>query len=322
MDKAAVEATANWLVTVAQLPTEDPASRMRVLRTLESLGAAVVREGVYLLPDTPANRQSLEALSQYIFKSAGSAHVLQVAAASPAQQQAFQRMFDRTGRYTELIKNVEALRIGFGHSDPSAIASVLHKQRREFETIVALDFFPSEVRSRAEKTIADTDAAVRKLMFPGQTQTGINPNERLTQRTWATRKPLWADKLACAWLIRRFVDPENKVMWLDKSQAVPERAISYAFDGAHFANSESRVTYEEMLAQLGLAKNPALMRIGSIVHFLEAGGTPVPEAAGVQTLLQGAVRRSQNEDQLLGEAEKTFDLLYEAYFEAPRTRGQ
>jgi hypothetical protein len=321
MDKPAVEAAANWLVTVAQLPTEDPASRMRVLRTLESLGAAVVREGVYLLPDTPANRSSLDTLGQYIHRTAGVAHVLQVSAASPAQQQAFQRMFDRTARYEDLIKNVESLRVGFGHSDPSAIASVLHKQRREFETIVALDFFPNQVRSRAEKALADTDAAVNKLMFPG-TQTGVRPNERLTQRTWATRKPPWADRLACAWLIRRFVDPEGKVVWLDKSQAVPEQAISYAFDGAHFANSESRVTYEEMLAQLGLAKNPALVRIGSIVHFLEAGGTAVPEAAGVQTLLQGAVRRSQNEDQLLGEAEKTFDLLYEAYFEAPRARGQ
>jgi hypothetical protein len=321
MDKPAAEAAAaNWLVTVALLPTEDPASRMRVLRTLESLGSAVVREGVYLLPDTAANRQSLEALAQYIFKTAGVAHVLQVSAASGAQQQAFQRMFDRTARYEELIKNIEWLRVGFGHSDPSAIASVLHKQRREFETIVALDFFPNEVRSRAEKTLASTDAAVKKLMFPG-TQTGIRPNERLSQRTWATRKPLWADRLACAWLIRRFVDPEGSVVWLDKSQAVPEQAIGYGFDGAHFGNSESRVTYEEMLAQLGLAKNAALTRIGSIVHFLEAGGTAVPEAAGVQTLLQGAVRRSQNEDQLLGEAEKTFDLLYEAYFEAPKARG-
>jgi hypothetical protein len=322
MDKAGAEAPANWLVTVAQLPTEDPASRMRVLRTLESLGAAVVREGVYLLPDTAANRQSLDTLGQYIFKSAGSAHVLQVTAASAEQQQAFQRMFDRTARYIDLIKNIQALRVGFGHSDPSAIASVLHKQRRELETIMALDFFPNETRSRAERTLAEGEAAVRKLMFPGQTQTGIGPGEKLNGRIWATRKPLWADKLACAWLIRRFVDPEGTVTWLDKAQPVPARAIGYGFEGAHFANSESRITYEEMLAQLGLAKNPALTRIGSIVHFLEAGGTPVPEAAGVQTLLQGAVRRSQNEDQLLGEAEKTFDLLYEAYFEAPRARGQ
>jgi hypothetical protein len=321
MDKPGSEAAANWLVTVTLLPTEDPASRMRVLRTLESLGAAVIREGVYLLPDTRANRTSLDALGQYIFKSAGVAHVLQVSAGSAAQQQSFQRMFDRTRRYEELIKNVESLRVGFGHSDPSAIASVLHKQRREFETIVALDFFPNETRSRAEKTLADTDAAVRKLMFPRQTQTGVGPGERITRRIWATRKPPWADRLACAWLIRRFVDPEGTVTWLDKSQPPPASAIGFGFEGANFANSESRVTYEEMLVQLGLTKNPALTRIGSIVHFLEAGGTPVPEAAGVQTLLQGAVRRSQNEDQLLGEAEKTFDLLYEAYFEAPKARG-
>jgi hypothetical protein len=321
MDKTVPSASANWLVTVALLPTEDPASRMRVLRTLESLGTAVMREGVYLLPDTAVNRAALEALVQYIGKIAGVAYVLQVGAASIAQQQAFQRMFDRTGRYEELIKNVQSLSAGYGHSDPSAIASVLHKQRREFETIVALDFFPNEVRSRAEKVIAETDAAVRKLMFPGQTQTGVGPGERLTKRVWATRKPLWADRLACAWLIRRFIDPEGTVTWLDKTAPVPARAISYGFEGANFANSETRVTYEELLAQLGL-KNVALGRIGAIVHFLEAGGTPVPEAAGVQTLLQGALRRSQNEDQLLVEAEKTFDLLYEAYFEAPKARGQ
>ena len=67
----------------------------------------------------------------------------------------------------------------------------------------------------------------------------------------------------------------------------------------------------------GLATNAALVKIGAIVHYLEAHDTPVPEAAGVQTLLQGAARRSTSDDELLGEAEKTFDLLYEAYFEAP-----
>ena len=67
-----------------------------------------------------------------------------------------------------------------------------------------------------------------------------------------------------------------------------------------------------------LATNPALARIGGIVHFLEMGGNAVPEAAGVQTLLQGAVRRSPTVEELVGEAEKTFDLLYEAYYEPAR----
>jgi hypothetical protein len=93
--------------------------------------------------------------------------------------------------------------------------------------------------------------------------------------------------------------------------------VGFAFGGARFSNSETKVTFEVMLQHFGLATNAALVRIGAIVHYLEAHDTPVAEAAGVQTLLQGAARRSTSDDELLAEAEKTFDLLYEAYFEAP-----
>lgn len=315
MPNVAPEPAPNWLVTVAQLPVEDPASRMRVLRTLESLGAAVMREGAYLLPDSPDNRRALEALADYAAKNGGIIHVLQVTAASPAQSEAFRCLFDRSARYEDLIKTVESLRVGFGQTDPSAISRVLHKQRRELESIAALDFFPTDARTRAQHALAECEAEVKKLLFPAHAKAALGPGETLQRRTWATRKPLWADRLACAWLIRRFVDPEATMKWLDKTEAAPADAVGFAFDGAHFTNSEARVTYEEMLARLDLAKNPALAKIGSIVHFLEVRGTPVPEAAGVQTLLQGALRRSPQEGELLAEAEKTFDLLYDAYFE-------
>ena len=308
---------AAWLVTIAQLPSEEPAARMRVLRTLESLGAAVMREGAYLLPDSIGNQQALDALADYIAKSAGVAHVLQVAAASPAQQKRFERLFDRSSRYQELVKTVESLRVGFGHSDPSAISRVLHKQRRELEAISALDFFPTEAKARAERALADVEAAVKQLLFASQSQ-AIAEGEKLLERAWVTRKPLWADRLACAWLIRRFVDPEATLAWLEKGEALPAGALGFAFDGAHFAASANRVAYEELLARTNLGANAALARIGSIVHFLEMGGTAVPEAAGVQMLLQGAVRRSPALQDLVAEAEKTFDLLYEAYYEPAR----
>lgn len=305
-----------WLVTIAQLPTEDPAMRMHVLRTLESLGAAVLREGAYLLPDTQANRNSLEALADYM-EGAATAHVLRVTPDSTEQDEAFKRLFDRSARYEDLVKTVEALRLGFGHSDPGAIARVLLKQRREFESISALDFFPTPAKARAEKSIALADQAIKKLFFSdGNTGT----DQSLHQRTWATRKPLTADRLASAWLIRRFVDPEGKLAWLENTEATPEGAIDFGFEGAHFASSETRITYEEMLARLKLGGNTALARIGGIVHYLEVRGTPVPEAAGVQTLLQGAMRRARSDDELLTEAEKTFDLLYEAYFEPAKRR--
>jgi hypothetical protein len=304
----------SWLATVTQLSTEDPAARMRVLRTLESLGAAVVREGVYLLPDTPANRQSLEALTDYVGRGAGIAQVLQVKPTSAAQDEAFKRLFDRSARYEDLIKTVESLSIGYGHADPSAISRVLHKQRRDLNAIAALDFFPTPARTRAQQAIATAEAEVKKLLY-ARSQADIAPSETLQGRTWATRKPLWADRLAAAWLLRRFVDPDARIVWLEKSDPPPSGAIGFGFDGARFAASEARVGFEEILAQLGLADNAALVKIGTIVHFLEVGGTPVPEAAGVQTLLLGAARRARGEDALLDEAEKTFDLLYEAYCE-------
>jgi hypothetical protein len=276
-----------------------------------------MREGAYLLPDSIGNRQALDALADYIAKSAGVAHVLQVAAATPAQQQGFERLFDRSSRYQELIKTVESLRIGFGHSDPSAISRVLHKQRRELEAISALDFFPAEAKRRAERALADVEAAVKQLLFASQSQ-AVAAGEKLLGRAWVTRKPLWADRLACAWLIRRFVDPEATLVWLEKGEEVPAGALGFAFDGAHFAASASRVAYEELVARQNLGTNAALAKIGSIVHFLEMGGTAVPEAAGVQTLMQGAVRRSPAPQDLLAEAEKTFDLLYEAYYEPAR----
>jgi hypothetical protein len=307
----------SWLVMVAQLPTEDPAVRMRVLRTLEALGAGVLREGAYALPDSPGNRQSFEALGAYVGKGGGTAHVLQVAASSPEQNEAFKRLFDRSARYEELVKTVESLRIGFGHSDPSAIARVLLKQRRDFEAVSALDFFPTPAKARAQKAIADCDQAIRRL-YASQAPTYIGPAEKVHGRTWATHKPLGIDRLASAWLVRRFVDPEAKLLWLEETEGAPSGAITFGFDGAHFAKSDIRVTYEEIVAQLQLGANGALKRIGSIVHCLESRGTPVPEAAGVEMMLQGAHRRAQSADELLGEAEKTFDLLYEAYFEPPR----
>lgn len=302
-----------WLALVANLPVEDSSARMRMLRTLESLGAAVMREGVFLLPDTPAARHGLEPLAQYVAKAGGSADVLQVSAMSEAQRQALRRLFDRSARYDELMKNVEALKVGFGLTEPAALSRVLQKQRRELEAIKALDFFPSEMQERAAAALSAAEAEVRKLLFPAQSRSGFELREQVTRRTWATRRPLWADRLACAWLVRRFVDPEARFVWLEKGAAPAQDAIGFGFEGARFAGGGTMVCFEAMTADLGLAKNPALARIGSIVHFLEEKGATVPEAAGVQTLLQGAIRRASGDDDLLAEAEKTFDLLYEAF---------
>jgi hypothetical protein len=314
-------AAARWLAYVTNLPTEDPAARMRVLRTLESLGCAVMREGVFLLPDTPAARQGLSSLSDHIGRINGSASMLSVNSVDEAQTQQFLGFFDRTHKYNDLIKTVESLKTAFGIADAVQLMRLLNKHKREYETISMLDFFPSEAKDRAARELAEAERTVHTLMFPEahkKTGTTIDTTGRqYFQRVWATRKPLWADQLASAWLIRRFVDPEAKLVWLDKTQPCPASAVGFAYTGATFSNSMDKVTFEEILASFKLDKNTALARIGALIHALNAGDTKVPEVAGVQTLLQGAARRTENDDQLLAESEMTFDLLYEAYFEAP-----
>src|SRR5260370_35627928 len=78
----------------------------------------------------------------------------------------------------------------------------------------------------------------------GVTQTG----SYYFKRVWATRKPLWADRLASAWLIRRFIDPEATLLWLDKNQGRPSTAVGVGFEGATFSNNKDKVTVQEMLA--------------------------------------------------------------------------
>jgi hypothetical protein len=283
----------------------------------------VLREGVYLLPDTPAGRQGLSALADYVSRISGASHLLGVSAIDPAQEVYFRGLFDRSRKYEELIRAVEGLRSAFGISEPGAIARVLNKQRREFDAISALDFFPSPQRERAAQALRETEAQVHGLMFPDQPSGAgeSKPEGSYLRRIWATRTPLWADRLGSAWLIRRFIDPEATMIWLDKNDPCPHNAVGFGFDGAPFSNSKTKVTFEELLGKFGLDRNPTLVRLGALVHFLDAGGAPVAEAAGVETLLQGARRRSSNEDQLFAETEKTFDLLYEAYYESKYARS-
>ena len=241
-----------------------------------------------------------------------------------AQTRQFLALFDRTHKYDELIKTVESLRSAVGYSDSVSIMGLLNKHKRDFNIISTLDFFPSESKERAARALAEAEQAVHALMFPEaqkKSSTLDTTGKLYFRRVWATRKPLWADQLASAWLIRRFIDPEARLLWLDKNQECPPSAISYGYAGATFYSTRDRVTFEELLDGFKLDKNTGLARIGALIHALNASETRVAEAAGVQTLLQGAVRRSENEDQLLAETEMTFDLLYEAYFEAPGKAG-
>ena len=146
MPAASIGGSTHWLVLVAQLP-EEANARMRILRTLESLGCAILSDGAYILPETVVARQGLQRLGEHISNSGGSFHLLNTTA-DVAQSRTFTQLFDRSARYVDLTKNIESLRAGFGVSDPTTLSRSLIRLRREMESISALDFFPTETGKR------------------------------------------------------------------------------------------------------------------------------------------------------------------------------
>ncbi len=119
--------------------------------------------------------------------------------------------------------------------------------------------------------------------------------------------------MASSWLIARFIDRAARFVWLADPKRCPKKALGFDFDGAAFTHVGGLVTFEVLAASFGLDADPALARIAAIVHFLDVGGIPAPEAAGIAAVLAGARVTARNDDELLLDAGRLFDNLYAKY---------
>jgi hypothetical protein len=310
-----------WLQLVTSLPTENATERMRVWRALKATGAGVLRDGVYVLPERPDLQEVLAGLASEITEAGGSAHVLRVEARDETQTEALRALFDRTKEYATLVDEIGRARKRFTRRDPAAVRRQSRTLRRQFEAIVATDFFPGAPKAQAEAALLEVEAAATEILSPGEPHGQRGPIPRLDpgqyrRRVWATRKAPWVDRLACAWLIKRHIDPGASFVWLETPADLPKGAVGFDFDGAPFTHVEQRVTFEVLLKSFDLEADGALRRLGDLVHYLDVGGIPVADATGVATMLTGAKQQSRDDDQLLKHALALFDWLYAAYTDA------
>jgi hypothetical protein len=309
-----------WLELVTSLPTENATERMRAWRALKATGAAVLRDGVYVLPDRPDLEQVLAELAREIDAAGGSAHVLRVEARGAGQAEALRRLFDRTREYAELAREIAGARTAASAQDPAALRRQMRALRRQFEALAAVDFFPGEAKAQVESALLGVERAAAEILEPGEPRAAKGPIPRLDRaqfrkRVWATRKAPWVDRLACAWLIKRHIDPAASFAWLEKPADLPRKAVGFDFDGAQFTHVDNRVTFEVMLGSFALDGDTALLKLAEVVHYLDVGGLPVSDAPGIGAVLAGARQRSRDDDHFLRLAITLFDLVYAAYAE-------
>jgi hypothetical protein len=299
---------------VLSLPTRNSTLRMRVWRALKDCGAAVLRDGVYLLPQSEA----LERLAKEIRSHGGFAMIFDARPHAAEDQVALRARFDRTADYAALVARISATRDSLAALGPRRGRTALGRLERALEKLAAIDFFPGEAKRQAAAALAALRQHFSELHSrnePRPSVKGLRPLDAspYRRRIWATRKSPWVDRLASAWLIKRFVDREAKFVWIERPSERPAKAIGFDYDGAQFTHVKNRVTFEVLAAAFGLDADPAIAKIAAAVHFLDVGGIPVADAKGLETLLKGAREKARGDDALLAEAMRTFDLLYSGY---------
>lgn len=306
-----------WLLLILSLPTNNATARMRAWRRLKASGAAVLRDGVYLLPAREGNRPVFEAIVQDVQSSGGSARLLHIAEDDAGQ---FIDLFDRSQDYSSLLDSIAELQASVSGDQFQEGIKQLRKLRKAFVTLAAIDYFPGQIQQQTQQALENLESHLHRLLSPGEPAAASGEIPRLDirqyrKRTWATRARPWIDRLASAWLIRRFIDTEAKLLWLATPGDCPEDALGFDFDGASFSHSSGKVTFEVLLTSFAL-ELPALQRLGAVIHYLDVGGgQPPSEASGLEQILWGLRNSIADDDQLLAAASCVFDALFTSYSE-------
>jgi len=302
---------------VLSLPARNSTLRMRAWRALKEAGCGVLRDGLYVLP-AEGEGGALEKIESAIRADGGFAMRVELRPKTAGQLEQIRGLFDRSTEHGALVQQIEAAKRSLERLGSRKAQTALRRVERAFEKTSRIDFFPGEAKAQAAAALAALQQRYREAYAggeprPSQRKLRSRSAGRYSGRTWTTRANLWVDRLASAWLIKRFIDREARFAWFERPSQRAKGAIGFDFDGAEFTHVKNRVTYEVLMESFGLEGDAALAQIGAAVHFLDVGGIPVADAKGLETMLRGIKEKAKGDNALLAEATRIFDLLYSAY---------
>ena len=313
-----------WLLLIHQLPAKPAYARVKVWRRLQALGAVTVKNAVYALPANADTREDFAWLAQEIRESEGEAIVCEASLVEGLTDAELRALFDtaRDEDYSRIAQ--EAREVGARlTNDPSDnvladIASQTTRLRKQLDAIVAIDFFGTSGRLTAEDLVSGIEAELKQEDDAmGDSKTATPPPGPLKERIWVTRQGVQIDRIASAWLIRRFIDPEARFKFVPGTGYKPlQGELRFDMFEGEFTHRGDRCTFEVLVAHSGLA-DPALTAIGEIVHDIDLkdGKYGREETGGVRSLISGIASANADDEQRISRGSTVFDDFYE-YFSA------
>jgi len=320
---AAAETGGRWLLLVHQLPPRPPYLRAKIAQRLASVGALALKNSVYLLPARDDCREDFDWIAREAVEGGGQAWIGAtewLAGIDDEDARAgFRAQADRA--YEQLLASCQEELAGRRPQDLAArgeLAPLLASFRSRVERLRARDFFGAARGAEVAAWIDGLAAAAARKPRDAAARSGASVGE-LGGKVWVTRQGVFVDRIATAWLVRRFVDPQARFRFVPGHSA-PARANEIRFDmaEAEVTHVGDRCTFEVLLDRLGL-ENPALERIAQLVHDIDLrdGRYGHPETAGVEQMLVGLVGLEPSDERRLEQGCEMFDRLYRAFGARP-----
>jgi hypothetical protein len=315
--------TTRWLLLIHQIPPQPAYLRVRIGRRLSALGAVALKNAVYALPASEAAREDLGWVLREIQGAGGEAALVEATLIDGTRDEDVVALFHaaRSADYQRIAERARKLAVSLrarrGAAPPRAAAE-LRRLETQLADAIALDWFEAPGREIAQGHLEAVAARVRETDAGPRDETAgaKRPDVRqVAGATWVTRRGVHVDRIACAWLIRRFLDPEARFKFVSPRGSRP-RAGEIRFDmyDAEFTHDGDRCTFEVLLEAAGI-KDGALRAIGEVVHDIDLKDAKFgrPETAGVARLLDGIAASHREDERRIERGAEIFDDLHRAF---------
>ncbi len=315
-----------WLLLIHQIPPKPGYFRVKVWRRLQGLGAVAIKNTVYVIPRSEETFEDFQWVLREIVQGGGDASICAASFIEGLTDEQVEALFQeaRDADYAQISEEARAM-LNAAPVNPTAttegdiadLETSFSRLRKRYSSVMALDFFKAPGRGAAEALLEQIENRLRQIKRTEATEgeTRKPDMNQLIGRTWVTRKGVFVDRIACAWLIGRFIDSNARFKFVT-SKGYKPRIGEHRFDmyEGEFTHTGDLCTFEVFVRSF-FSSDEALVQIGQIIHDLDFKDSKFkrPETAGIGGLINGLASAHKSDDVRLERGRAIFDDLYE-YF--------
>jgi hypothetical protein len=304
------------------MPGKPAYHRVKVWRRLQDAGAVSLRNSVYALPNNAPARAAMADILAEIERHGGEGLLCEAKIVAGMRDDEIRAMFNaaRDADYHAVLADLRlcAQRWKQARQPKDDPVQSLARLSARLSGVTKIDFFEASGRSAAEALLAELEHSAIAKAKPEKRRVLKGPD--LTGKTWVTRRDIHVDRIACAWLIKRFIDPKGTLKFVPTKQYKPQPGeYRYDMQDGEFTHEGDKCSFEVLVVRAGIT-DPALKAIAEIVHDIDLkdGKFGRPETQGISHVVSGICRTQGDDGARLARGKELFDDIYEQFRRLPR----